>query len=187
MRALLGVLLVLSLAACDRGSSKAAAPSCDADADAIMKTVKLPADKATTGRAVVLSHCKDDKWSEDARSCFAKASTSKEQKDCSYKTLTREQAESLKKAIPSSFDASDAMAKMNEFADKMCACKDTHCAQGVSDEMTKWAQDMAKNEQEPPKMSDEDQKKAVEIGTRMGDCMQNAMSAEMRGNDHDAM
>jgi hypothetical protein len=70
----------------------------------------------------------------------------------------------------------EAMAKMREFSDKMCACKDSPCAQAVSDEMTKWAQEMA-NQTEPVKMTEEDQKAATEIGARMGECMQKAMSA----------
>jgi len=73
--------------------------------------------------------------------------------------------------------AGDAMAKMAEFKDKMCACKDTACATKVSDEMTKWSQDMAKDQKEPPKMSEEDTKKAAQIGDDMGKCMQKAMGA----------
>src|SRR5438132_10142877 len=43
--------------------------------------------------------------------------------------------------------AGEAMAKMDEFKTKMCACKehDTKCAQAVTDDMTKWSQEMAKN------------------------------------------
>ena len=52
-------------------------------------------------------------------------------------------------------DSEAAMAKMSEFKDKMCACKDTACAQKVSEEMTKWSADQAKDQKEPPKMSDE--------------------------------
>ena len=71
----------------------------------------------------------------------------------------------------------DMMAKMTEFKDKMCACADSPCAQKVSDEMTKWSTDMAKDMKEPPKMSVEDTKKATEIGEAMGKCMQKAMGA----------
>jgi hypothetical protein len=68
----------------------------------------------------------------------------------------------------------EAMAKMTEFKDKMCACKDAACAKSVSDEMTKWSQDQAGKTKEPVKMSEADQKKATEIGTAMGECMQKA-------------
>jgi hypothetical protein len=77
--------------------------------------------------------------------------------------------------------AGEAMAKMSEFKDKMCACKehDTKCAQTVSDEMTKWSQEQAKNSKEPAKMSEEDTKKAAAIGEEMGKCMQKAMTPDM--------
>jgi hypothetical protein len=66
---------------------------------------------------------------------------------------------------------------MKEFEGKMCACKDSPCAQRVSDEMTKWSQEEVKRQTEPVKLSDEEMKRAVEIGTHMGECMQTAMGA----------
>ena len=71
----------------------------------------------------------------------------------------------------------EAMTKMTEFKDEMCKCKDAKCAQDVSDKMTKWSQEQSKNQKEPPKMSDADQKKAAAIGEEMGKCMQTAMGA----------
>ena len=70
-----------------------------------------------------------------------------------------------------------AMAKMTEFKDKMCACKDADCAKKVNDEMNTWSQEQAKNQKEPVKLSDADQKKATEIGTQMAECMQKATAA----------
>src|SRR5262245_60607548 len=74
-------------------------------------------------------------------------------------------------------DTGAAMAKMTEFKDEMCKCKDAKCAQDVSDKMNKWTQDQTKNQKEPPKMSDADQKKAASIGEELGKCMQTAMTA----------
>jgi hypothetical protein len=74
-------------------------------------------------------------------------------------------------------DAGNAMAKMSEFADEMCKCKDAKCAQEVSDKMTKWGQEQSKNAKEPPKMNEADTAKAQEIGKRMGECMTKAMGA----------
>jgi hypothetical protein len=79
-------------------------------------------------------------------------------------------------------DAAAAMAKMTEFKDEMCKCKDAKCAQDVSDKMTKWSQEQSKNQKEPPKMSEEDTKKAAAIGEEMGKCMQAAMGAGMAGS-----
>ena len=81
--------------------------------------------------------------------------------------------------------AGDAMAKMQEFADEMCKCKDAKCAQDVSDKMTKWGQEQSKNAKEPPKMNEADTAKAQEIGKKMGECMTKAMGAggAMGGGD----
>ena len=82
-------------------------------------------------------------------------------------------------------DAANAMAKMQEFADEMCKCKDAKCAQDVSDKMTKWSQEQSKNQKEPPKMNEADTAKAQEIGKKMGECMTKAMGAggAMGGGD----
>ena len=73
--------------------------------------------------------------------------------------------------------AAAAMAKMTEFKDEMCKCKDAKCAQDVSDKMTKWGQEQSKTQKDPPKMNEADQKKAAAIGEEMGKCMQTAMAA----------
>jgi hypothetical protein len=65
--------------------------------------------------------------------------------------------------------------KMSKFADDMCACKDSPCAQGVADAMTKWGQDMTKNAHQPPKMTEQETKDFTQLGERMGKCMQAAM------------
>src|SRR5215212_8622079 len=73
--------------------------------------------------------------------------------------------------------AGAALAKMTELKDEMCKCKDAKCAQDVSDKMAKWGQEQSKNQTQPPKMSDADQKKATAIGEELGKCMQTAMAA----------
>lgn len=73
-------------------------------------------------------------------------------------------------------DAEQAMQMMEKFADELCACQDPACAQSVTDEITRWSQEQARNRVEAPKLSDEDMKHMVEVGERMGQCMQNAMA-----------
>ena len=73
--------------------------------------------------------------------------------------------------------AAAAMAKMTEFKDEMCKCKDAKCAQDVSDKMTKWGEEQSKTQKQPPKMNEADEKKASAIGEEMGKCMQTAMAA----------
>lgn len=81
-----------------------------------------------------------------------------------------------KKAVDGGGGGGDAMAKMSELKDKMCACKDPDCAKTVSDEMTAWSQAQATKQKEPSKLSEADQKKATELGIAMGECMQKAMN-----------
>src|SRR5258705_8016998 len=71
--------------------------------------------------------------------------------------------------------AGEAMAKMEDFKNDMCKCKDSKCAEDVSKKMMEWGQAQSKDQKEPPKMSDEDQKKAAAITKEMTDCMQKAM------------
>ncbi|HTL34445.1 MAG TPA: hypothetical protein VL326_15060, partial [Kofleriaceae bacterium] len=130
---------------------------------------------------VVVKICTDMKWPDPARSCFAKAQSRDSLRTCEHETLTGTQADKLDDATGgiSSVSTQEALKKMGELADKMCACKDAKCAQDVSDEMTKWGQEMSKEMKDPPKMSEADTEKAQAIGMRMGECMTKAMQADV--------
>ena len=180
------VVVALLVAACDRGSSGSAGPDCSAAATGLITSLnrKDAGSDAQQAKPALVALCTTDRWGPEARSCIAKATTQEAQKDCWYKQLTGEQTDHLKKARGSlSASTRAAMKKMHEFADKMCACKDTTCAQAVSDEMTKWGQEMAQSMEEPPVMTEEDTKEATEIGERMGKCMQAAFGAGTGGGD----
>jgi len=69
------------------------------------------------------------------------------------------------------------LAKMRELAAQMCACADASCARRVSEDMGAWSQAVAKEQAEPLEMSEEQTNAAAEIGTKLGECMQNAMNA----------
>ena len=77
--------------------------------------------------------------------------------------------------------AGEAMAKMGEFKDHMCACKegDKDCAMKVQKEMADYAE--ANKDMKDQKMSDEDMKKATEIGMEMAKCSAKAMGAPAMG------
>ena len=66
----------------------------------------------------------------------------------------------------------EAMAKMSEFKNQMCACTDKACTDKVAGDMQKWQADMAKEMggKEPEKMNDEDMKKSAEISKAYADC-----------------
>lgn len=69
----------------------------------------------------------------------------------------------------------DAMAKMAELRNKMCACKDPACAKKVSEEMASWSK--SQPSEKPAAMSADDQKKATDLGTQLGECMMKANTA----------
>jgi hypothetical protein len=65
----------------------------------------------------------------------------------------------------------DYTAKLTDFKNRMCECKDAACASKVTEDMTKWSQEWAKNSGgQAAKMSEADAKKTAEITTEMGNC-----------------
>ncbi len=79
--------------------------------------------------------------------------------------------------------AGEAMAKMGEFKDKMCACKDKKCADDVQDQMNKWSAENAKSAGDKPEKPDEKMMKEMqEVGTKYGECMAKAMGAGDMGS-----
>jgi len=65
-----------------------------------------------------------------------------------------------------------AMAQMEKFSDAMCACKDAACAKKVSGDMAEWGKNQSSDK--PGAMSAAEQKRATEVGTRLGECLANA-------------
>jgi hypothetical protein len=73
---------------------------------------------------------------------------------------------------PNKKTAGDGIAKMTEFKDSMCACKDRACTERVTEEMTRWGQEQAKaGADKDVKMSEEDMKKSAALSEEMGKCM----------------
>lgn len=68
------------------------------------------------------------------------------------------------------------MTQFERYTDEICACKDKDCATAVTDRMTKWAGEIAKD------MTPDDAKpdaaameRMTKVGQRMSDCMTKAM------------
>lgn len=164
-----GVILFafVMVAACDRGASQP--KSCEEAFRAASKRVPTLQDPKTLGKAV--GECISQEWPAEARKCVADVRDAPDLAAC----LLRYEKHEVPKQDES---ARDALNKMRKFTDDMCACKDTACAQKVSDEMTKWSQEMVSSDKTPPKMTEADTKEAQEIGTRMGECMQRAMTKQ---------
>jgi hypothetical protein len=76
--------------------------------------------------------------------------------------------------------AGDAIAKMTDFKDQMCKCADKACADKVTEQMTKWGTDMAKEGADKAgAISEEEIKKMSSITDKMTECMTTAMTAGM--------
>jgi hypothetical protein len=73
-------------------------------------------------------------------------------------------------APPVSAAADAILAKFNEFTDAMCKCTTKECVQGVSDQMSAWGAEMAK--QPDPKPTEDQGKKLEAMGERLGSCIQ---------------
>jgi hypothetical protein len=163
------MLALLLLAACGAKAAPQQSPS-----NATPETPCADAAKAVGGKevAAIEKQCTDMAWSDAARSCFVTAKSDEDKDKCAYTKLTGEQAAKL---AESRSNFGEALDKMEAFAETMCQCKDAACAQKVSDDLTKWAEEMSKVYKEPPHMSDADTKRAQGLGERMGKCMQEAM------------
>lgn len=70
----------------------------------------------------------------------------------------------------------DAIEKLGQFADDMCACTDKTCADTVTQDMTRWSAEMAKDRDEL-KPTPEEMEQATRAAERLSKCMMTAMSA----------
>jgi hypothetical protein len=75
--------------------------------------------------------------------------------------------------------AADAINKMTEFKDKMCACKDKACADKVSEEMNKWGSEQ-KGDKEA-KVTEDDAKKMAAVTEEFSKCMTKLMMPDTTG------
>jgi hypothetical protein len=80
-----------------------------------------------------------------------------------------------KKESGSSSDMTAALAKLEEFARSMCACKDKKCAEKVAEGLTKWGTEMAKTA-DAHKPDAELAKQFGEVTTRYGECYSKLMA-----------
>jgi len=151
-------LLVSVLINCDKG-----APSCK---DSIEKASKL-AGLDGVDVTMAIGTCEQQQWSLEARQCVSSATSDDALAACGSK---------LGIDVPTAFFAA-ALAKLTAFRDEMCKCQDPACVQRVSDEMTAWSQTQMKLRPIPPKMNEDQTKRATELGEQMGRCMQKAMAA----------
>jgi len=68
------------------------------------------------------------------------------------------------------------MAQFEAFADEACTCVDSACVTKVSEKMTTWAQQVAKQAPADQKPNEKWMKKATALGERLTTCMTKAMT-----------
>jgi hypothetical protein len=168
--------LLVVLAAC--GSSPPPAPIASNQCVAVEPSCRTAVEKV---RAVAhlrehevtmaIGECDQQEWSLQIRQCVADSHASADLATCATRFSIAKKGIFREKTSTAA-----AMKAMTKFRDQMCMCKDSACAQKVSDDMTKWGQEMAKEEHDVPNFSEEDTKAFTELGETMGKCMQQAMS-----------
>lgn len=145
-------LLVLMVAGCDRGSS------CKDVVVAAQTTLGLDRSEAEK----MVGRCELTPWTAKERSCVRAAGSVASLVACGQDLTTV------------TYVAQE-LAKMSEFTGEMCACKTAECAERVADNMTRSSQEMAKIHRDPPRMTEDETRRATELGDKLGKCMQVAM------------
>jgi TonB family protein len=69
------------------------------------------------------------------------------------------------------------LARMAEFRDAMCACKERQCADEVTETMTRWGQAMAREAEQSARITEADAQNMATIVEAMTRCMTTAMTA----------
>lgn len=73
--------------------------------------------------------------------------------------------------------AADALQHMGQFRDAMCKCTDKPCADGVTEQMTRWGQEAARSGRGSERITEDDTKAMAAITEEMIKCMTAAMTA----------
>ncbi len=118
-----------------------------------------------------IGECEQYDWPVAARECVAAATTEDALAACGPKFQLAKRG-----VFADHTSSAAAFTAMNKFRGEMCACKDSACAQKVSEDMTRWGQQMAKEEPDPPKLTEEDTRRFTQLGEALGKCMQAAMA-----------
>ncbi|MBA3500518.1 MAG: hypothetical protein H0T65_09105 [Deltaproteobacteria bacterium] len=125
--------------------------------------------------------CKDAECAQKLKDEF-KASPRRKQVKKEIKALSEKDQAKLEmiedeiKACEKKLGGDDQLEAMEQFRDKICGCPDKTCADKVTQEMTVWG-----NSNKDAKLSEEDMKKASEIGEEMGKCITRIYSADTGG------
>lgn len=168
-------VLGLAAAACDAGAKK---PDCGKAVHAIAEIAGPTGRRGLNAKLKndLITACADDKWSAEAVACIRAARGDRDLRAC-RRHLTGAQADAFDQVSAALVDDSmgQVMATLEGFAEDMCACRDSACAQRISEKMTAWAEEMSRRAAPPPRLDMDMQKRLTDIGTRMAECMSKAM------------
>jgi hypothetical protein len=74
-------------------------------------------------------------------------------------------------------DAKALLEEMARFRDVMCACTDKACVERTTQDLTRWGQELARDDSRgAPKMTEDDARVAQEISEALGKCMASMLS-----------
>jgi hypothetical protein len=173
---IIGVIALSAVAACwkqpapqsvSNGTTAApAAIRCKTAVERLSQRIDLRPKDVT----MAIGECEQQEWSAAARECVAGAHSEDDLDKCATTHHFTQGG-----IFAARMTTGRAFAALRRFKDEMCQCQDAACAQRVSEEMTKWGEEQAKDAVEPPRMTDDESKAATEIGMKMGECMQRAM------------
>jgi hypothetical protein len=175
MKASTLVCVVLAFAACKKDKWENAVVELEGFRD------QMCGCKDKSGDRMIQKSCADDvsgkmeAWRKDMKSKFGEKETPPEALITRGDKAEKELRE-CKKAITAASGAAQAemvVGDMVKFKDRMCACKDKACADGVTSDMQKWGVEQAKNTGEAP--TPETTKKLGELADALTDCQTKAM------------
>lgn len=78
-------------------------------------------------------------------------------------------------ATPARSAIGEALVKLNELTNDMCACTDRTCADAVQQELTRWSEEMSKDRDAYEKPTEEELEEATRVTQRLSSCMMTAM------------
>jgi len=121
----------------------------------------------------VVAECIKRRWPDKLRRCVANVHNERELEACDDQGVQK-----IGMSHTKNRGVDDAIAKLATFKDQMCQCADKVCVDTVTEAMTQWGQDMAREGGDrAAAFTEEDSKKLATVTEEMTKCMMKAMTA----------
>jgi len=172
------LLVLLALTSCDGKKDRCkeiVAPAIERSLAKAAQQSSKAHDRVEILEAIAVWRCAQDKWSGDSLDCYNRAASPADLRDCRGKLLA-DQADKFERQarLSGAPTGEDALAKLAELRNEMCACKagDKECAQKVEKELGEYA--LAHDQH----MSEEETKEAADISLSITKCAANATGSD---------